>query len=599
MKLIHTFLAPFALLGLAFSQAVAATEWFVSAAALQGGDGSLQAPFNSLSAVQQASGLGDTIFVLPSPIQNAPLDGGIALKPGQRLIGVGPAVVGLSPSIPINGGGQPIQSAGPLAVPATSLPRITNTSTTNNSGDAVTLANGTEVANLVISGTQRGGIYGLNAGGISVHGNDISMANLGCSVGFTVQPQNIGTYVPGQGVFNPGGVPTAWAAILIDATQGSLPVTIANNYVHDGVCNNGIDVRAMGTSQIFAKVVGNGVFRLTQDPSKSGVHAVSMQAIDTATATAFINNSTSSDLGNVNANPEGFFGNTAGSGVLHLTYDHVAAINMIGGSSANSAEYLASTGNGAQFIAMRDSVFRINPGDALQFLNGAPDGRMSITLDNVIVDGTTQRTGLPAYAIPPGTNTSASNQGNCLFARQIGGGGRTDLTIRNSAFSNCDRAGVEVLNNSAFFGVGTFASMTVDIDSTTITGSRFYNLWFSNLTALGQLGVRVQNSNLSTSRSGVAVAFNQPPPATTQNVVVDMGGGELGSVGGNCIYGGAIYDLLTSGYNVAAEHNWWGSAAGPAPGKVIASAGSTIDASSPLTTVPSTCVPSNALSLEQ
>jgi len=602
MKPIHTFLASIALLGLpfgpVFSEAVAATEWFVSAAALQGGNGSLQAPFNSLAAVQQASGPGDTIFVLPSPIQNAPLDGGIALKPGQRLIGAGPPVVGAAAPVPIKGPGLPVQSAGPLAVAAVTLPQITNTSA-NNSGDAATLANGTEVANLVISGTQRGGIYGLNVTGVNVHGNDISMANLACSVGFTVQPQNIGTYIPGSGVFNAGGVPTAWAAILIDATQGTAVVSIANNYVHDGVCNNGIDVRAMGTSRIYAKVVGNGVFRLAQGAGKSGVHAVSMQAIDNATLTGFIKNSTSADLGNPNANPEGFFGNTAGSGVLHLTYDHVAAINMIGGSSSNGAEFLASTGNGAQFIAMRDSVFRTNPGDTLQFLNGAPDGQMSITLDNVVVEGTTLRAGLPSFATPPGTNTSASNLGNCLFARQIGGGGRTDLTIRNSAFSGCDRAGVEVLNNSAFFGVGTTASMSVDIDSTTIVGSRYYNLWVTNLTPLAQLGVRVQNSDLSTSMSGVAVAFSQPSPATTGNVAIDLGGDDLGSVGRNCIYGGAIFDLQTTGFNVAAKQNWWGSAAGPAPGKVSASAGSTIDASSPLTTVPSTCGPSNALSLAQ
>src|SRR5215468_2826745 len=139
-------------------------EWYVSAAALVGGDGSLQAPFNSLAAVQQASGPGDTIFVLPSPIQNAPLDGGIALKPGQRLIGAGSPVVGAAAPVPIKGPGLPVQSAGPLAVAAVTLPQITNTSA-NNSGDAVTLANGTEVANLVISGTQRGGIYGLNVTG--------------------------------------------------------------------------------------------------------------------------------------------------------------------------------------------------------------------------------------------------------------------------------------------------------------------------------------------------------------------------------------------------------------------------------------------------
>src|SRR6185369_16976281 len=111
---------------------------------------------------------------------------------------------------------------------------------------------------------QRGAIYGLNVGGVNVHGNDISMANLSCAVGYTVQPQNIGTYTPGSGVFNAGGVPTAWAAILIDATEGTVTASVADNYIHDGVCNNGIDVRAMGTSRITASVSGNGVTRLLQ-----------------------------------------------------------------------------------------------------------------------------------------------------------------------------------------------------------------------------------------------------------------------------------------------------------------------------------------------
>ncbi len=51
MKPIHTLLV---LLGLSFGPVGHADsrEWFVSADALLGGDGSLQAPFNSLAAVQ-------------------------------------------------------------------------------------------------------------------------------------------------------------------------------------------------------------------------------------------------------------------------------------------------------------------------------------------------------------------------------------------------------------------------------------------------------------------------------------------------------------------------------------------------------------------
>src|ERR1700740_2573181 len=64
--------------------------WYVSAAAAAGGDGSANAPFNSLTAVQQVYGPGDTIMIEPSLLSVPPLNGGIALLPGQRLIGDGP-----------------------------------------------------------------------------------------------------------------------------------------------------------------------------------------------------------------------------------------------------------------------------------------------------------------------------------------------------------------------------------------------------------------------------------------------------------------------------------------------------------------------------
>ena len=62
-------------------------RWYVSATAAAGGDGSANAPFNTLAQVQQASGPGDTIIIEPSPVSVPPLDGRIVLKAGQRLIG--------------------------------------------------------------------------------------------------------------------------------------------------------------------------------------------------------------------------------------------------------------------------------------------------------------------------------------------------------------------------------------------------------------------------------------------------------------------------------------------------------------------------------
>ena len=65
--------------------------------------------------------------------------------------------------------------------------------------------------------------------------------------------------------------------------------------------------------------------------------------------------------------------------------------------------------------------------------------------------------------------------------------------------------------------------------------------------------------------------------------MIDLGGGALGSDGRNCIFGGAIYDLEATRNNVAAQNNWWGTAKGTLPGKVVETVpGYKIDASSPL-----------------
>lgn len=133
-------------------------------------------------------------------------------------------------------------------------------------------------------------------------------------------------------------------------------------------------------------------------------------------------------------------------------------------------------------------------------------------------------------------------------------------------------------------------TIVVNIDNSPINGSRFYNLWVNDVTPLTNLKVRVQDSDLSVSSSGVSVAFDQQPTGATASAVIDLGGGALGSDGRNCIFGGAIYDLEATRYNVAAENNWWGSARGPLPGKVVETApGYKIDASSPLRHAPPAC----------
>jgi hypothetical protein len=118
----------------------AASTWYVQADAAAGGNGSRSRPFATLEQVEGASRSGDTIRVLPS---TRPLDGGIQLKDGQRLIGLG----------------NPVTKAGAGGA----RPTLTNTTGTRYQGDAVRLANNNVVENIHIDGAARAGIFGVNA----------------------------------------------------------------------------------------------------------------------------------------------------------------------------------------------------------------------------------------------------------------------------------------------------------------------------------------------------------------------------------------------------------------------------------------------------
>src|SRR5882762_8233099 len=129
----------------------AASTWFVNADAAAGGNGSRSRPFATLEQVEAASRPGDTIRVLPSM---RPLDGGIQLKDGQRLTGLG--------------------DPGTKAAASGARPTITNTSATRYNGDAVRLANNNIVENIHIDAASRSGIFGVNAARPEIRGTLIT-----------------------------------------------------------------------------------------------------------------------------------------------------------------------------------------------------------------------------------------------------------------------------------------------------------------------------------------------------------------------------------------------------------------------------------------
>lgn len=120
--------------------------WFVKAGAK--GDGStVESPLGSTTILETVSGPSDLIILLPG---EGPLDGGLALKKGQTLIGLPQA------------GQQPI---------------ITNTDTVRNDGNGLVLAGDNRIWNIRIEDTYASGIIGINVSGNRIEGVAVYGAN--------------------------------------------------------------------------------------------------------------------------------------------------------------------------------------------------------------------------------------------------------------------------------------------------------------------------------------------------------------------------------------------------------------------------------------
>ena len=548
--------------------------WYLRAGAAGGGDGTHASPFGRLTQVEVASHPGDRIVVLRAPQSAPPLDGGIKLKRRQWLIGAGPSVAR----------GQTRKRA----------PRLTNTSAERLDGDAVRLADGATVRNLVISGAHRGGVYGINVSGVEIVGNDISGQNASCTPGFHIPPFNVPTTVPGAGVPIGEGLLNGWAAIMIDASRGRGRATIRGNRVHDADCGDGIDVRASGRARMRALIKGNRILDLRQGEELESILAIGIQTRDSSRLIARIDRNRQHGLGNdedagagpTGADTEGVFINPVGPSRLRATvtrntYTHTPGR---GGFSANGLEFVSMDDGPRASVEVRDSRFSGTPGDVIEQLALGTNARLRLRLTDVVATGSTgfAGSGFGDTVLIPGNN------GDCLIAASGGAGNVVDLRVRDSALTNCANNGL-TLGSAVANGAGPTTELRLDLADSQIIGNRGGNLRIGNLTELGRLAVRIERTDLSDSRGTSSTPANLTVEelGSTGEAVIDLGGGPLGSTGGVCLDGGRL-GAAVAGYDVTARNAWWGDPGGPPPGRVVVAGGS-LDAGSPLSSAPAGC----------
>jgi hypothetical protein len=538
-----------ALLVLAIAAEAAARTWHVRAGA--DGDGSAASPFGDLASVEAASTEGDRIFVRRS---SQVLDGGITLKPGQRLIG-------------------------------RNRPRLSDPD-----GDVVTLANRTTVRGLRILSAFRGGIYGENVSRVIVARNDVSGHNTSCTRGFHIPPFQVPTTLPDIGIPIGEGLHNGWAGIMVDANRGARTVVIRRNRVHDADCGDGIDLRAFEDARMRARIAGNRVHDLRQGSNMESVLAIGLQSSEGARLNAKVDRNRQAGLGNdedvgtgpEGADSEGVFLNVAGPSRLRAvvtrnTYTHTAGR---GGFSANGLEFV-SMGDGAfGDVVVRDSTFRDTPGDVMEQLALSTNTTLRLKLERVVATGSTGASGSGfgnTFIIP-------GNNGDCLLSASGGAGNVVSLDARDVTLTDCANNGL-TFGSSVANGEGPTSELDLHLSDSTLTGNRGNNLRIGNVSDLDDLTAVVERTDLSNAMGQASLT---PANASfedigeTSNATIDLGGGPLGSVGGNCLDGGSLGAALVN-YDVIAEQNWWG---GPV---LAAPVGGTLDSDPTLAQEPAHC----------
>lgn len=191
-------------------------------------------------------------------------------------------------------------------------------------------------------------------------------------------------------------------------------------------------------------------------------------------------------------------------------------------------------------------------------------------------------TGVGDTVVIPGNNS------DCLIGASGGAGNIVDLRVRRSTLTGCANNGVTV-GSSVANGRGPTRSVSLDMADSRVSGNNGANLRVGNISQLDLLDVKVERTDLSDARGIGSSPANLVAEdlASTKRARIDLGGGPLGSAGGNCLDGGPLAAALVR-YDVAVRRAWWGSPAGPAPGRVVAAGGS-LDSTEPRATPPSGC----------
>ena len=537
----------------------AASTWHVRAGAAAGGDGSRGRPLATLQEVEARSQPGDTIRVVPS---ERPLDGGIQLKDGQRLIGLGSAVT--------------------KSAPGSARPTITNTTSARYDGDAIRLANNNLVENIHIDGASRAGIFGVNAARAQVRGNLITNNMMQGNnlprlealwpAGFVLY-QSQGNHFAGITFLSCGPAASSYCvthAPMTPAVTGPARIEIADNVIRDSNLEGIILLSDTGAAANYA-VTNNDVRNLSLNLPRPEALTPPVGIVRSRAFTLIALNRSHAvlDMSGFRADTLAPPGNYASDGVVLLT----GGTGPIVDARISDLVVLNSQKTG-----------EVNNGDSVEIQHrGASDGVLNVDI---------KRADLRDPASANIKILEASNPSN----------GSYNISVSDSVLSNANPAGIpdaQIRFSGASGGTKAFALRVRNTKISGIGGA----IGIVNPNHLETLNVLVENSSFTdlTQPPGAkpisAINVSHPADRRLGAAVIDLGAGSLGSRGRNRFVNQTQFEVSVTNGNastppikVDASNNYWGGGAPvqapAAPADVSVSGNATFSAPAHLRTDP-------------
>lgn len=401
------------------------TTFYVSADARPNGDGGEHTPFVSLAQAEAASAAGDTIFLLASE-RGTVLDGAIALKPRQKLVGVG--------------------SDGQLLEHAADRVRLTN-STPLPGGIMVRLSTQNEVA----------GIHFLNMGNAAISGAGTNYS--GAYIHHATFTGHAAEHIEDErGLVY---------AISFDAAEGTIDgVTVEDSSFSDG--------EDLGAIRVFQSGQSRGHYQFSRnDFSNLGGRAYFVRTQHTSRVETVILDSTADNIGRGDRNSDSIIPYLMGqSEQVMLIRDYRFKNTQQEGNRSNTAieAYMfgaprpdeANWCTGCKLtLKIVDSVIENSVTDPIQFSNSGTNSELSYEIRNTRIIGGDPRQG--------GGGISLNLQG------VPDSGGSTTLLVESSDIIGTTGYGF-TLNNR---GGGDGHAVTVDLGGGAL-GSRGRNRFIDN-----------------------------------------------------------------------------------------------------------------------